>query len=827
MPDVSPYDRDLLIRTIIGEAGNEDDVGRAAVAHVIMNRVNSGQYGATPGKVVLSKGQFEPWSTRSKELLSIPENDPQYINAAHIADQVLGGQIKDPTGGATHFLNPDIVKTRTGGTLPDWAQGQGVQIGDHTFYKPGQGGQDAVAQNFGLGKTRSVQPNNAQNTALSYTDDDLMKSFLQGAPFPGTNSLTPEDNDVLNAFKGGAHPDVAVKRAADLKDYKPGVMGLVWGKDGGRDPKTGELVVAGKPPDSGAHWSSLVNFMNAVTLGAGPKIMGAAGAARDVISQEIPPSQFGNVASQGEKAYSDARTQYAQDNPLTAVATDIGGSTLTTLPLMASGAGAIGAGVNKLTTAMQNGPAAVRAVAPAVEGVANFVAGNAKGNPFTRVGSIATRGAVEGAASGGLNSGLGEGSVGDQAGAGALLGAGWAPVGAAAVRAGAGLANALFGTKTNPNVARLASTAINKYGIPLGGGQVTTSPAMKFLDSVTQRMPFSGAATAADARQVAFNRAVGETIGERGAERITPDVMSAAKNRIGKVFDSVASRTPIILFDTGFANDVSKILREADQVLNAEQFSKIYKQTVNLMDKIQPTPAHIGQGNMITGDVYQTFTHKGGPLDQLVSSADPDVRRFASQFRGALDNMLERSAPQDVLDDLRRARGQWKNMKTIEDIVEKEGGKTGNVNPALLQGRVRATYGNTAYGGGGDLKELADIGQQFLKEAPSSGTSERMWWQDTLKFGGTGLAAAVGVGEPQIGAAALGTTAAAIAASRAARLYIDSTAAARRLAAGGMPGSTANRLGADIEQGVRRILPMLPREAPLLARPSPGGNEPR
>jgi hypothetical protein len=44
------------------------------------------------------------------------------------------GDTPDPTNGATHFLNPEIVRARRGGTLPGWAQGSGQRIGDHVFY---------------------------------------------------------------------------------------------------------------------------------------------------------------------------------------------------------------------------------------------------------------------------------------------------------------------------------------------------------------------------------------------------------------------------------------------------------------------------------------------------------------------------------------------------------------------------------------------------------------------------------------------------------------------------------------------------------------------
>ena len=55
---------------------------------------------------------------------------------AEIADAVLAGHIPDPTTGATHFLNPVIVRERRGGSLPSWADSDGQPIGRHVFYCP-------------------------------------------------------------------------------------------------------------------------------------------------------------------------------------------------------------------------------------------------------------------------------------------------------------------------------------------------------------------------------------------------------------------------------------------------------------------------------------------------------------------------------------------------------------------------------------------------------------------------------------------------------------------------------------------------------------------
>jgi spore germination cell wall hydrolase CwlJ-like protein len=139
-----PEERDYLIRTIAFEAPDESDEGKAAVAHVILNRKGNGRWGDNIKDVVTHPWQFEPWMTRRKEMEKLSTYDPRYQSAARIADAVLTGQLPDPTAGATHFLNPTVVRKRRGGSLPSWAQGEGLPIGRHTFYSLNEGGAAAL-----------------------------------------------------------------------------------------------------------------------------------------------------------------------------------------------------------------------------------------------------------------------------------------------------------------------------------------------------------------------------------------------------------------------------------------------------------------------------------------------------------------------------------------------------------------------------------------------------------------------------------------------------------------------------------------------------------
>ena len=135
--DLSPQDLDAVTRTVLSEAGQDGDPGMTGVAAVIKNRVDSGQYGASPSAVVQAPNQFSAWNLPANDPNSPSRwstKSPQYQRASQIVNSVWSGETPDPTGGADHYLNPKIVLARRG-SLPGWAQGQpSAQIGGHSFY---------------------------------------------------------------------------------------------------------------------------------------------------------------------------------------------------------------------------------------------------------------------------------------------------------------------------------------------------------------------------------------------------------------------------------------------------------------------------------------------------------------------------------------------------------------------------------------------------------------------------------------------------------------------------------------------------------------------
>ena len=136
-------DRDLLIRTVAGEAFGEDEIGRAAVAHVILNRAMDGRWKDTIGKTATQANaegihQFSAWNHNGQQgnnLVMMDTHDPRYLAIGELVDKVLSGEITDPTGGAVYYVAPNSLKAP-----PAWwtkakgeRNGATITIGNHVF----------------------------------------------------------------------------------------------------------------------------------------------------------------------------------------------------------------------------------------------------------------------------------------------------------------------------------------------------------------------------------------------------------------------------------------------------------------------------------------------------------------------------------------------------------------------------------------------------------------------------------------------------------------------------------------------------------------------
>ncbi len=128
----------LLTATVAMEAEGEPYRGKLAVAYVIMNRVRR----RTPSKsitdVVLDPYDFSAWNTKGGRQLALDTlSNLVWFDSEKAATSAYYGIERDPTHGATHYLNVPLTRKLRGGSLPSWLKvmKRTAKINLHTFYK--------------------------------------------------------------------------------------------------------------------------------------------------------------------------------------------------------------------------------------------------------------------------------------------------------------------------------------------------------------------------------------------------------------------------------------------------------------------------------------------------------------------------------------------------------------------------------------------------------------------------------------------------------------------------------------------------------------------
>lgn len=145
---ISVEERDIAVRTVLGEAAGESNAGMAAVALVLRNRSDDQRFPDSVGAVSMQPRQFSAWNAdgSGNDLVSkYGPGSPQYERAAYIVDVVMAGLVPDFTEGATHYYSPAGMRVLvdTGyqkNLIPSWLDRESagrdtppVRIGGHVF----------------------------------------------------------------------------------------------------------------------------------------------------------------------------------------------------------------------------------------------------------------------------------------------------------------------------------------------------------------------------------------------------------------------------------------------------------------------------------------------------------------------------------------------------------------------------------------------------------------------------------------------------------------------------------------------------------------------
>lgn len=336
----------------------------------------------------------------------------------------------------------------------------------------------------------------------------------------------------------------------------------------------------------------------------------------------------------------------------------------------------------------------------------------------TGVGATAAR-VAGGAAVGGTAAGM---VNPDDFGTGAMIGASIPVAAKAAGAVGRAVGRTMIPSADTQAVAQTAQ----RYGIPLGLGDVAENKAIQATRSILRDAPISGgmAQTARESQQEAFNKAVGATFGAP-EKKLTLDVLDQAKKRLGGEFDRIWNNN-VLQVDPKMVNTLQSV-RDQAQKLPTNEGGSVLREIDDLYSKMVPD----AQGNLIIpGDVankFQSYLRRRGESFPALSE------EFGQLRRAILDTFNASVTPADAA-ALTLNRSQYKAFKTVEPILRSAelgiaGRTAGDIPAALLPQAVNRSYGSLQ---NAPLAELSQVGSRFLVDRTSqTGGSARAALQNT------------------------------------------------------------------------------------------------
>lgn len=106
------------------ESQGEPLEGQLAVAHVILNRVQSGRFATTACGVLSQRGQF---SFVRNGIIPTPPNNQSWQTALAVARVALANSWRNPAPGAMYFHAARVS--------PGWNRPRVARLGQHIFYR--------------------------------------------------------------------------------------------------------------------------------------------------------------------------------------------------------------------------------------------------------------------------------------------------------------------------------------------------------------------------------------------------------------------------------------------------------------------------------------------------------------------------------------------------------------------------------------------------------------------------------------------------------------------------------------------------------------------
>lgn len=288
------------------------------------------------------------------------------------------------------------------------------------------------------------------------------------------------------------------------------------------------------------------------------------------------------------------------------------------------------------------------------------------------------------------------------------------PAAQTAARAGArrmalGPAEDVFANVKGSQIAK-ATGLLERKGIPVMEGQAVGSPKlMRLQDTLEPTLN----------QKVQLTRASLKSAGVEGDVLATPNVMKSTRDRIGKVFDKADELYTAVPTEA----DGMRAMEALDYAEGAATMTKVAPKLAGISDRLSTAA---GSGKVISSnDIKSTRSELNRLLGTYAKQNDQVNYELAYDLLDTVDDIVQRQIAQsspELLDDLLKARKEYRAYLTLERAVNRAGSDAGRgiITPAALASSVRTREGNALVRGvGTDLADLANASQQVLTPAPA------------------------------------------------------------------------------------------------------------
>jgi len=277
--------------------------------------------------------------------------------------------------------------------------------------------------------------------------------------------------------------------------------------------------------------------------------------------------------------------------------------------------------------------------------------------------------------------------------------------------AGIGMgARKLLGIPTDQAAMPYLAQRAKDLGINLPEMYKSASNWGQMLYQKAGQLPFGGGKKEIGRLNSEVTRAASRTFGE-DTDTITPQVARSARKRLGDNFD-LAQGNMQLGHDADFSQRVNDSLYRSKTYASDEE-RRVHGLINEVYDQFDPNTG------MMSGQSYRNLTKTKSIFDRAIKGGG-NVGFEAKELRDAMDDSAMNWSHPYWSDLLKETKRQYKNLKTIEPLVTK--GQPGEINPLALQGQVNKSYPNRAYSGAGDIGDIADIAQTYMRQPRDSGS---------------------------------------------------------------------------------------------------------